>query len=98
MNKIEKKYTKIEFLKHLMLNSSDRACEFCKYHWGNYKYKNNEMQSMALDHFADVCKDCIYSYAYKHLTSEQKKDKYWFHDKFKPLYDWDEEGEGENNG
>jgi len=99
MNKIEKKDTKIEFLKNLMLHSSDKSCDFCKYHWANYKYKSNEIQSMALDHFAEVCKDCIYSYHYKKFTSEQKKERCWFSNKFKPLYDWDdEEGEGENNG
>jgi hypothetical protein len=98
MNKLEKKYTKINFLKMLLVQSSMPRCNFCKYHWNNYKYINKKMQNLAMDHFISKCKTCINSRSYLKLKEEEKHKKYWYEDNFKPLYDWEESDfEGVNN-
>lgn len=98
-SKFEKKWNKIDFLKLLMVKSDVQRCNYCKYHWKNYRYPNSKMQSLAMNHFATRCGSCINSRSFMRLTEEQKNERYWYTDKFKPLYDWEEfESEGDKNG
>ncbi|MFW6225827.1 MAG: hypothetical protein ACOC3V_02610 [bacterium] len=98
MKNLERKLNKIEFVKLLLLHPDLRKCEFCKYYWKNYNYSNNKLQHEAMNHFSTKCKDCINSYSYLRLSEENKKNKYWYTNKFKPLYDWEEiQIEGVNN-
>ena len=99
MNKFKKKFTKIEFIKMLMIKSDMPRCKLCKYYWMNYKYNNNKLQSFAMNHFATRCKTCINSRAFIRMNDDQKKRNYWYEDNFKPLYEWEEfNSEGEKNG
>jgi len=96
-NKFEKKVSKIEFLKLLMMDIKSSRCNFCKYHWQNYKYPDSDMQHLAMNHFANKCKTCINNRDFLRLKEEEKKAKYWYEDNFKPLYDWEESNKGVNN-
>jgi len=94
MNKLVKKYTKIEFLKMLLDDGGAHRCEFCKYSWRNYIYTNRKTQEMTLNHFSNRCHECTSNYLFIRLSKEEKDKKHWYTDRFKPLYDWEE---GENN-
>lgn len=87
---LHKKFSRTEYIKNLLIKQNGlKRCEYCKYHWGNY----NNLNKASLNFFKEKCKYCN-----ERLFSAKIKVKdSWHHDNFKPLYDWEEIQEGENN-
>ena len=56
MNKYERKFSKIEYTKKILLDEKFRTCRSCKYNWRNYRYPNKDLESMAIDYFTNKCK------------------------------------------
>lgn len=96
--KFKKKCNKVEFLKLLIVNKETSRCEFCKYNWRNYIYSSGKIQHMIINHFANMCNVCINNRVFLKLQDEEKHKKYWYIDKFKPLYEWENfDSQGEKN-
>lgn len=90
----KKKYTKLVFLKKMLSNDFKDSCSSCKYSGRNYKEKTIKAELWLVDH----CKHCIHSLTYRAMSEDKKEKCYWFSDNYKPLYEWDNMEEGENNG
>ena len=88
MNKIEKKYSEIEYIKRF-LSKSDKynICDFCKYNIYNYKTRNKTF----IEYSLSKCKYCIH----KAINADIYKNKIHLSDNFKPLYHWEEEKKDE---
>lgn len=86
----EKTLSRVDFIKHFLRDISKcHKCEFCKYNIKNYKIESTG-RTAVLFFNKSKCSVCIH---YSNNNLEKSKNNAWINDKFKPLYEWEEEKE-----
>lgn len=95
MKDVHKKYTKIEFIKHFLSENTEKKCEFCKYNFLNYKNISTEYAKIFRKNKCINCKHLPMNTIL--MKDEGERKKRMFLDNFKPLYEWEDYGKGEQN-
>lgn len=86
MERPKKKETRLEFVKRYLASTEKNIkCDFCKYNPQNYDTNSEFARIMR----ANKCVNCVH-YPSHRFKMEREKNKRFFTDNFKPLYDWEE--------